>query len=111
MRTRSVAHTQSALSHSASTMGSRAAATWYRCLPALCSGTALRVAPVLRPASFASIPARRNLNVQTATEAVKLKSIDDLPGPSRSTSMYWLLVKGYAEKMHLLQVLEKNLVA
>ncbi|XP_013767732.1 cytochrome P450 27C1 [Pundamilia nyererei] len=89
-------------------MGFRAAATWYRCLPALCSGTALRVAPVLRPAPFASIPGRRNLNVQTATEAVRLKSIDDLPGPSRSTSMYWLLVKGYAEKMHLLQGLQKR---
>lgn len=58
--------------------------------------TAVRVGPMHRH--------RRNLNVQATTEAGKLKSIDDLPGPSLSTTLYWLFVKGYADKSHLLQV-------
>ncbi|XP_030605690.1 sterol 26-hydroxylase, mitochondrial isoform X1 [Archocentrus centrarchus] len=90
-------------------MGSRVAATWYRRLNVLCAGTTRQVAQVPRPGPCASISARRNLNVQTATESGKLKSIDDLPGPSRSTTLYWLFVKGYAEKMHLLQGLQKSL--
>ncbi|KAB5584559.1 hypothetical protein PHYPO_G00108960 [Pangasianodon hypophthalmus] len=39
----------------------------------------------------------------------KLKSIDDLPGPSLSTTAYWLFVKGYADKSHALQVEHKRL--
>lgn len=34
----------------------------------------------------------------------KLKSIDDLPGPSLSSTVYWLFVKGYADKSHASQV-------
>ncbi|XP_029942196.1 sterol 26-hydroxylase, mitochondrial [Salarias fasciatus] len=53
-------------------------------------------------------PAGRNLSVQ-ATDRRKLKSTDDLPGPSTSTTLYWLLVKGYADKSHLLQGVQKRL--
>lgn len=52
---------------------------------------------------------RRNLNVQATTKPGKLKSIDDLPGPSLSTTLYWLFVKGYADKSHLLQDVQKSL--
>ncbi|XP_008293064.1 sterol 26-hydroxylase, mitochondrial-like [Stegastes partitus] len=96
-------------------MGSPAAASWPLRLPALRPRTlrAPRAAPpppppllLLRPG--ASVSARRGLNVQAAA-AAKLKSIEDLPGPSTATSLYWLLVKGYAEKTHLLQGVQKNL--
>ncbi|KAM7365774.1 hypothetical protein PAMP_016684 [Pampus punctatissimus] len=50
-------------------------------------------------------PGRRNLIQATG----KLKGIDDLPGPSLSTTLYWLFVKGYADKSHLLQGLQKSL--
>ncbi|XP_034405040.1 cytochrome P450 27C1 [Cyclopterus lumpus] len=56
--------------------------------------------------------ARRTLNVQAASgaaEAGKLKSIDDLPGPSSTTTLYWLFLRGYADKSHLLQDVQKNL--
>ncbi|XP_031148101.1 sterol 26-hydroxylase, mitochondrial [Sander lucioperca] len=63
---------------------------------------AARAGPELRP--------RRNLNVQaTSSKAGKLKSIDDLPGPSLSTTLYWLFVKGYADKSHLLQGVQRRL--
>lgn len=54
--------------------------------------------------SLSAVSVRRNLNAQATTEAGKLKSKDDLPGPSLSTTLYWLFVKGYAENSHLLQV-------
>ncbi|XP_060888966.1 sterol 26-hydroxylase, mitochondrial [Labrus mixtus] len=84
-------------------MGSPAAAARTLRLSALSARTlpAARVAPDLRH--------RRNLNVRAATEAKKLKSIDDLPGPSLPTTLYWLFVKGYADKSHLLQDVQKRL--
>ncbi|KAM4559963.1 sterol 26-hydroxylase, mitochondrial [Odontesthes bonariensis] len=93
-------------------MGSRAAAAWLHRLPALCSGIprAPRAGQGLRHGASAAVWAARNLNVQAATEqAEKLKSIDDLPGPSWPTTLYWLFVKGYADKGHLLQRLQKSL--
>lgn len=74
-------------------MGSPVASARAPRLAALC----LRTLPELRHGG-------RRLNVQAATAAGKLKSIDDLPGPSLSTTLYWLFVKGYADKSHLLQV-------
>lgn len=65
---------------------------------------AARAGPELRRGASAAAPAGRNLNVQATSEAAKLKSIDDLPGPSLSTTLYWLFVKGYADRGHLLQV-------
>ncbi|XP_072233632.1 sterol 26-hydroxylase, mitochondrial [Leuresthes tenuis] len=88
-------------------MSSRAAAARLHRLPALCSGTLW-----LPPAGqgLRHWASRRNLNVQATTEqAEKLKSIDDLPGPSWSTTLFWLFVKGYADKGHLLQRLQKSL--
>ncbi|KAI3366152.1 hypothetical protein L3Q82_009978, partial [Scortum barcoo] len=51
---------------------------------------------------------RRELSVPATTAAGKLKSIDELPGPSLSTTLYWLFVKGYADKSHLLQGLQRS---
>uniref|UniRef100_A0A3P8S3S0 Cytochrome P450 family 27 subfamily A member 2 n=1 Tax=Amphiprion percula TaxID=161767 RepID=A0A3P8S3S0_AMPPE len=93
-------------------MGSPAAAAWPLRLPALLPRTLRppRAAPLLRPSGGASgASACRRLNVQAATTEAKLKSIDDLPGPSLTTSLYWLLVKGYSERTHLLQGIQKNL--
>ncbi|KAK7893246.1 hypothetical protein WMY93_022398 [Mugilogobius chulae] len=51
-----------------------------------------------------------DLHVDTATsETEKLKTIDDLPGPRMSKTLYWILCKGYADKAHLMQDLQKNL--
>ncbi|XP_068612448.1 sterol 26-hydroxylase, mitochondrial [Brachionichthys hirsutus] len=50
----------------------------------------------------------RSMNVQAATQARKLKTIDDLPGPSSSRTLYWLFMKGYADKSHLLQGLQRG---
>lgn len=44
-------------------------------------------------------------NLHSATSITgKYKTIDDLPGPSLATTAYWLFVKGYADKSHLMQV-------
>ncbi|GAA6224582.1 sterol 26-hydroxylase, mitochondrial-like [Lates japonicus] len=86
-------------------MGSPAAAAW----PLRLSALSTRILPAARPGASAAVSARRNLNAQAATEAGRLKTIDDLPGPSMSTTLYWLFVKGYAAKSHLLQGLQKSL--
>ncbi|XP_034035172.1 sterol 26-hydroxylase, mitochondrial [Thalassophryne amazonica] len=52
---------------------------------------------------------RRTLSVQTTNAERKLKSADELPGPSLGTTLYWLFVKGYADKAHLLQGVQKRL--
>nr|XP_029516216.1 cytochrome P450 27C1-like isoform X1 [Oncorhynchus nerka] len=39
----------------------------------------------------------------------KYKTIDDLRGPSLATTVYWLFVKGYADKSHAMQVEHKKL--
>lgn len=39
----------------------------------------------------------------------RYKTIDDLPGPSLATTVYWLFVKGYADKSHAMQVEHKRL--
>ncbi|KAG7215682.1 hypothetical protein INR49_022037 [Caranx melampygus] len=95
-------------------MGSPAAARPLR-LSALCARiqpaarTRPELRPELRPGALDASSVRRNLNVPTTSEAGRLKSIDDLPGPSMSTTLYWLFVKGYADKSHLLQGLQKSL--
>ncbi|XP_070711594.1 sterol 26-hydroxylase, mitochondrial [Pempheris klunzingeri] len=93
-------------------MGSPAAAAWTLRPSALRSGALLaaRSGPELRRGgSAAAAAARRHLNVQAASEERKLRSIDDLPGPSLSTTLYWLFVKGFADKSHLLQDVQKSL--
>uniref|UniRef100_A0A8C6WQ06 Si:ch211-113j14.1 n=1 Tax=Neogobius melanostomus TaxID=47308 RepID=A0A8C6WQ06_9GOBI len=54
----------------------------------------------------------RRLNLQAATDttdSTKLKSKEDLPGPSFAKTLYWILLKGYADKSHLLQDVQRNL--
>ncbi|XP_042369228.1 sterol 26-hydroxylase, mitochondrial [Plectropomus leopardus] len=92
-----------------STMITSAAAARALRLSALCARTlpAARAGPELQHSASA---ARRHLNLQsTSTEAGKLKSIDDLPGPSLSTTLYWLFIKGYADRSHLLQDVQRKL--
>ncbi|XP_047015016.1 sterol 26-hydroxylase, mitochondrial isoform X2 [Ictalurus punctatus] len=51
-----------------------------------------------------------DLSLQSAAVAPgKLKSMDELPGPSLSATVYWLFGKGYADKSHALQVEHKRL--
>ncbi|XP_056157153.1 sterol 26-hydroxylase, mitochondrial isoform X1 [Lampris incognitus] len=45
----------------------------------------------------------------TAPATGKYKTIDDLPGPSFATTLHWLLVKGYADKNHALQIEHQRL--
>lgn len=97
-------HRQSVLP--ASTMGCcRGAAAWPLRLPALST----RTPRPLRPGASADLWSRRNLKVQAAGgHEGKLKSVADLPGPSWSTTLYWLFVKGYADRGHLLQVIKNK---
>lgn len=99
-------HRHSAHCCTVSTMRSTAAAA--RRLRLRLSALCARVQPAARTGPELGRGAlqlsRRNLNVQTTSEAGRLKSIDDLSGPSMSTTLYWLFVKGYADKRHLLQV-------
>uniref|UniRef100_A0A3B1K130 Cytochrome P450 family 27 subfamily A member 2 n=1 Tax=Astyanax mexicanus TaxID=7994 RepID=A0A3B1K130_ASTMX len=69
-----------------------------------------RAAP-LQPGGVRSLRAQTSdLNLQSVTaEPGKLKTIDDLPGPSLATTVYWLFVKGYADKSHAMQVEHKRL--
>lgn len=92
-------------------MSSPAAATWPIRLAAVCSRTlpAAWGGPELRHRATAAVLTRRNLNVQATTEPGKLKSIEDLPGPNLPTTLYWLFAKGYAQKSHLLQGLQRNI--
>ncbi|KAJ8003561.1 hypothetical protein DPEC_G00149630 [Dallia pectoralis] len=45
----------------------------------------------------------------TKTHPKKYKTIDDLPGPNLATTVYWLFVKGYADKSHSMQIKHKNI--
>ncbi|KAM9334308.1 sterol 26-hydroxylase, mitochondrial [Symphorus nematophorus] len=78
-------------------------------LAALCARTLPAARPGAELRASAAAPSSRKLSVQAATEAGKLKSIDELPGPSVATTLYWLFVKGYADKSHLLQGLQRSL--
>lgn len=72
----------------------------------MASITALRSAAVCARNSallHAALPSR-NLNLQATSEAANLKGIADLPGPNIYKILYWLFVKGYGERSHLLQV-------
>lgn len=59
----------------------------------------------IRPlALFPATLPRKDLNLQAATQPAGLKCLDDLPGPNLYKIISWLFVKGYADKLHLLQV-------
>lgn len=70
--------------------------------------TALRSAAIcarIRPlALFPAAVPRKELNLQATTQPAGLKCLEELPGPNFYQIIYWLFVKGYAEKSHLLQV-------
>lgn len=76
----------------------------FRVVTALFPWPSLLAARATRRWPVTSVPSRRNLSVHSASDAGKMKSIDDLPGPSLATTLYWLFVEGYADKSHLLQV-------
>uniref|UniRef100_A0A7N9AW69 Cytochrome P450 27C1-like n=1 Tax=Mastacembelus armatus TaxID=205130 RepID=A0A7N9AW69_9TELE len=63
----------------------------------------------LRTGTSIAVSSKRNLKVQATTGTGRLKSMDELPGPSLATTLYWLFVKGYADKSHLLQGVQKRL--
>ncbi|KAL1021865.1 hypothetical protein UPYG_G00019050 [Umbra pygmaea] len=49
------------------------------------------------------------LHTTRETHPEKYKTIDDLPGPNLATTVYWLFIKGYADKSHAMQVEHKKL--
>ncbi|XP_060774774.1 sterol 26-hydroxylase, mitochondrial [Neoarius graeffei] len=61
--------------------------------------------------SWKLAPARERFvhHVRSHTGVREFKSMDELPGPSLSTTAYWLFLKGYADKSHALQVEHKRL--
>ncbi|KAJ8255646.1 hypothetical protein COCON_G00195100 [Conger conger] len=75
--------------------------------------------PALRPARFCrwyglTSPRFKSgaseLNLPAgSSSSVTLRTIDDLPGPSLATTIYWLFVKGYADKSHAMQVEHRRL--
>ncbi|KAM3850721.1 sterol 26-hydroxylase, mitochondrial [Diretmus argenteus] len=103
------------LSGFSSTMCSPLAAVTPLRLSALRGGRTLLTARVgaaeLAPGASTRSTGRRD--VQTAAGAAaagtKHKSIDELPGPSLATTLYWLFVKGYADKSHAMQIEHKHL--
>uniref|UniRef100_A0A8D2ZG60 Uncharacterized protein n=1 Tax=Scophthalmus maximus TaxID=52904 RepID=A0A8D2ZG60_SCOMX len=86
----------------------RLCAPCARTLPASCAAPELR-----RAGSRAAALIRRSSNVQTTmtgtTERGGLKTIDDLPGPRLSTTLYWMIFKQFGHKMHLFQGVQKGL--
>lgn len=51
-----------------------------------------------------------DVDLQSAnTITGRYKTKDDLPGPNLATTVYWLFVKGYADKSHAMQVEHKRL--
>ncbi|KAF3857063.1 hypothetical protein F7725_008922, partial [Dissostichus mawsoni] len=78
-------------------------------LQALCPRTLPAARPGVELRSRGSSGLNQTLNLQADIEAGKTKSIDDLPGPSLATTLYWLFIRGYADKSHLLQDVQKNL--
>ncbi|KAM4595974.1 sterol 26-hydroxylase, mitochondrial [Polymixia lowei] len=75
-------------------------------LTALCARTR---PPAARGQSKHQHPSIRHLNLQTTTASEKYRTIDDLPGPTAATTVYWLFVKGYADKSHAMQIEHKRL--
>ncbi|CAB1327971.1 unnamed protein product [Coregonus sp. 'balchen'] len=59
--------------------------------------------------SGASRQLGQHLQTTIETTPEKYKTIDDLRGPSLATTVYWLFVKGYADKSHAMQVEHKKL--
>ncbi|KAJ0062345.1 hypothetical protein NL108_010527 [Boleophthalmus pectinirostris] len=68
------------------------------------------VLPRVLPGLGSGLGSCRSVNLQAAApeRAVKLKSLEDLSGPSLVQTLYWLLVKGFGDKSHLLQDFQKK---
>ncbi|XP_015214819.2 sterol 26-hydroxylase, mitochondrial [Lepisosteus oculatus] len=49
------------------------------------------------------------INWEQTTSHGKYKGIENLPGPSLATTVYWLFGKGYSDKSHAMQVEHKKL--
>ncbi|KAK5847483.1 hypothetical protein PBY51_016605 [Eleginops maclovinus] len=86
-------------------MGFSAAAARALRLHAFCP----RTPSAARPSAELRFRGSAGRTPQAVTEARKSKSIDDLPGPSLPTTLYWLFIKGYADRSHLLQDVQKSL--
>ncbi|XP_043965320.1 sterol 26-hydroxylase, mitochondrial-like isoform X2 [Gambusia affinis] len=86
--------------------GCRAAAAGALRLAALST----RTQRLLRPGTRTGAPVwtRRSLNEPAAAEPRRLKSAAELPGPSWFTTLYWLFIRGYGTRGHLLQCLQKQ---
>ncbi|XP_029986526.1 sterol 26-hydroxylase, mitochondrial [Sphaeramia orbicularis] len=77
--------------------------------------------PALRPVRLSALCSRippppwpgasRGLTARTATPegTAKLRTMDQLPGPSQTTTLYWLFWRGYGDRSHALQGVQKAL--
>uniref|UniRef100_A0A3B5M2M5 Uncharacterized protein n=1 Tax=Xiphophorus couchianus TaxID=32473 RepID=A0A3B5M2M5_9TELE len=89
--------------------GCRAAAAGALRLAALSTRTQgpLRLGAGTRTGT--SVWAQRSLSEPAAAEPRRrLKSAAELPGPSWFTTLYWLFIRGYGARGHLLQCLQKR---
>ncbi|XP_014845563.1 PREDICTED: sterol 26-hydroxylase, mitochondrial-like isoform X1 [Poecilia mexicana] len=87
--------------------GCRAAAAGALRLTAFCTRTQRPLWP--GAGTGASVWARRSLSEPAALEPRRrLKTAAELPGPSWFTTLYWLSIRGYGARGHLLQCLQKR---
>lgn len=63
-----------------------------------------RASPAPAAAAVSYGARRASSSTQAVASRGRLKAMDELPGPSFLTSLYWLFGKGYFQKAHQMQV-------
>lgn len=63
-----------------------------------------RVTAALKAVNYGETLRREAASASTVMGANKLKTMDDLGGPSFTTTLYWLFVKGYFQTTQQMQV-------
>ncbi|MEE6488888.1 hypothetical protein FKM82_015422 [Ascaphus truei] len=67
---------------------------------------------VLQPYRVTAVPDRAKATLGVTEGAVdgekRWKTFDDLPGPSRMNSLYWVLLRGYLYHTHELEIIQKK---
>lgn len=63
-----------------------------------------RVTAGLNPANYGDYLRRQAASTSTVMGVNKMKTMDDLGGPSFMTTLYWLFIKGYFQTTQQMQV-------